>query len=380
MSGLYFHIPYCKQACHYCDFYFSTQLKSKPKLLRAMLQELDLRGKEIKGPLSSIYFGGGTPSLLSAEEIGELITLGRRIGGAMQHEASIEITLEVNPDDVTLSRLRSWKSAGVNRISLGVQSFSESDLRFMNRAHNSEQAMSALRWMSEVYQNYSVDLIYGIPEQGGHPWRENLAIIEEFAPVHLSCYALTREPKTAMDHFIRQGVMSELDEQQAQREYQELLTWAEAKNYVNYEFSNFAKPGFESVNNTAYWSGHPYLGIGPSAHSYDGQTRSWNVANNTVYLKSIEQKKLPITREELTFVDRYNEYVMTRLRTAKGINLDEVVRLFDQKTRDNLLRMAHKPIEQGLLIIEEDHLLVGAEGKFLTDGIASALFLVNLGT
>jgi len=179
---------------------------------------------------------------------------------------------------------------------------------------------------------------------------------------------------------MKQGVMPELDEQQAEREYKELLTWAEANNYVNYEFSNFAKPGFESVNNTAYWSGRPYLGIGPSAHSYDGITRSWNVANNALYLKSIEQQELPITREELTFVDRYNEYVMTRLRTAKGINLDEVVRLFDQKTRDNLLRMAHKPIEQGLLIIKEGHLLVGEEGKFLTDGIASALFLVNLGS
>ncbi len=380
MSGLYFHIPFCKQACHYCDFHFSTQLKSKPKLLRAMGQELDLRSEELKGPLSSIYFGGGTPSLLSAEEIGDLIALGLQIGFAMQHETSIEITLEVNPDDVTLSRLKSWKSAGVNRLSLGVQSFSESDLRFMNRAHNGEQAMSALRWTSEVFENYSVDLIYGIPEQRGHSWGENLAIIEEFAPVHLSCYALTRETKTAMDHYMKQGVMPELDEQQAEREYKELLTWAEANNYVNYEFSNFAKPGFESVNNTAYWSGRPYLGIGPSAHSYDGLTRSWNVANNALYLKSIEQQELPITREELTFVDRYNEYVMTRLRTAKGINLDEVVRLFDQKTRDNLLRMAHKPIEQGLLIIKEGHLLVGEEGKFLTDGIASALFLVNLGS
>jgi oxygen-independent coproporphyrinogen-3 oxidase len=377
MAGLYYHIPYCKQACHYCDFHFSTQLKSKRSVILAMQQELKLRASELKSPLRSIYFGGGTPSLLAPEEIAVLIGQGQRLGRAT---SEIEITLEVNPDDVSPQRLKDWKNAGINRLSLGIQSFSARDLKFMNRAHDVEQAHQALVWIARQFENFSVDLIYGVPQEQGDSWANNLAIISEFKPPHLSCYALTREPGTAMDKFMQRGVMPEIDEDQAQREYQTLVHWAQELGYVNYEFSNFALPGYESVNNSAYWSGLPYLGIGPSAHSYDGQTRSWNVANNALYLKSLAQEKLPITREELTFVDRYNEYVMTRLRTAKGINLDEVARIFDQKTRDNLVRMADKPIQQGLLFIKEGHLVVGAEGKFLTDGIASALFLVNLGS
>ena len=377
MAGLYYHIPYCKQACHYCDFHFSTQLKSKSSMVSAMQRELSLRAKELKGPLKSIYFGGGTPSLLTAEEIGLLINQGRQLG---LEAADIEITLEVNPDDVNPEKLQDWKNAGINRLSLGIQSFSAKDLKFMNRVHDVEQAHQALVWITRQFENFSVDLIYGVPQEQGDSWINNLAIIGEFKPPHLSCYALTREPETAMDKFIRRGVMPDIDEDQAQREYQTLIHWARELGYVNYEFSNFALPGYESVNNSAYWSGLPYLGIGPSAHSYDGQRRSWNIANNQLYLKALDQEKLPIAREELTFVDRYNEYVMTRLRTASGINLDEVTKIFDQKTRDNLVKMADKPISQGLLVLKNGHLAVSKEGKFLTDGIASALFLVNLGS
>jgi oxygen-independent coproporphyrinogen-3 oxidase len=377
MAGLYYHIPFCKQACHYCDFHFSTQLKSKPSVISAMLQELNLRAQELKAPLRSIYFGGGTPSLLTTKELSQLIEGGRNLGLA---KPDIEITLEVNPDDVTPERLKDWKAAGINRLSLGIQSFSTRDLKFMNRAHDAEQAHQSLVWIARQFENFSVDLIYGIPQQQGDSWLNNLAIIGEFKPPHLSCYALTRESGTAMDKFIQRGVMPDIDEGQAQSEYEILVDWAEQQGYVNYEFSNFALKGYESVNNSAYWSGLPYLGIGPSAHSYDGHTRSWNIASNPLYLKALAQDKLPITRETLTPVDRYNEYVMTRLRTASGIDLREVSRLFDEKTCENLLSMAAKHIDQGLLARNAHQLKVTPQGKFLTDGIASELFLVNLGS
>ncbi len=377
MAGLYYHIPYCKQACYYCDFHFSTQLKSKRSIVAAMQKELGLRATELSVPLKSIYFGGGTPSLLSPEELSLLIDQGRTLGGATPN---IEVTLEVNPDDVTPERLKQWKDVGINRLSLGIQSFSARDLKFMNRAHDAQQAHQSLVWIARQFENFSVDLIYGIPQQEGNSWAHNLAIIGEFKPPHLSCYALTREPGTAMDKFIKRGVMPEMDEDQAQKEYQTLMDWARQQGYLNYEFSNFALPGYESVNNSAYWSGLPYLGIGPSAHSYDGQTRSWNISSNPLYLKAIDQDKLPITRETLSAVDRYNEYVMTRLRTAKGIDLDEISQLFDDKTLENLLKMAAKPIQQGLIVLRNNHLIVSEEGKFLTDGIASELFLVNLGS
>ena len=265
-------------------------------------------------------------------------------------------------------------------MSLGVQSFDARDLKFMNRAHNAEQAHQALIWVARQFDNYSVDLIYGIPEQDEDSWRNNLSIVQEINPPRLSCYALTREPGTAMDHFMHKGVMSEIDEDQAQREHQYLTNWAQEQGYVNYEFSNFALPGFKSVNNSAYWQGLPYLGIGPSAHSFDGTTRSWNIANNPLYAKAIEEGRLPITRESLTPIDRYNEYVMTQLRTDSGINLNKVADLFDVKTRENLLKMAARHIDRGLLVFDQEHLRVSAQGKFLTDGIASDLFLVNLGS
>jgi len=377
MAGLYFHIPFCKQACHYCDFHFSTQLKSRPAIISAMQQELTLRAHELATPVRSIYFGGGTPSLLKPEEIAQLIDQGRFY---VLEAPKIEVTLEVNPDDVTEERLRDWKTAGVNRLSLGIQSFNTHDLKFMNRAHDAQQALESLSLIAQEFHNYSVDLIYGIPQQESNTWKNNLSIIQEFKPPHLSCYALTRESGTAMDKFIHRGVMPEIDENQAQNEYRVLLNWAQEQGYLNYEFSSFAFQGYESVNNSAYWSGLPYLGIGPSAHSFDGQTRSWNISSNPLYLKSLAQNDLPITRETLTPIDRYNEYVMTRLRTHKGIDLNEIIQLFDQKTCNNLLNMATEYIDQGLLIKAQDHLTVSADGKFLTDGIASALFLVNLNT
>lgn len=346
-------------------------------MVLAMQKELRLRAHELQAPLKSIYFGGGTPSLLTPEELALLIDQGRQLGVAAP---DIEVTLEVNPDDVSPERLLRWKDAGVNRLSLGIQSFSTRDLKIMNRAHDAEQAYQALVWVARQFENFSVDLIYGVPQQQGDSWITNLGIIQEFKPPHLSCYALTRESGTAMDKYMKRGVMPEIDEDQAQREYQILMDWSQQQGYLNYEFSNFALPGYESVNNSAYWSGLPYLGIGPSAHSYDGQTRSWNIASNPLYIKSLEQEKLSITRESLTAVDRYNEYVMTRLRTAKGIDLEEITRLFDEKTRDNLMAMAAKPIKQGLLVLEDHHLRVSTDGKFLTDGIASELFLVNLGS
>lgn len=375
MAGIYFHIPFCKQACHYCDFHFSTSLKKKDELLEAMLQELKMRKEEVTEPVRSIYFGGGTPSLMSIEEIESLV---RRVYSNFQVEDQPEITLEANPDDLTENYLKDLSESSVNRLSIGVQSFYKEDLQLMNRAHSMEEAIQSLEWARKYFNNISADLIYGIPGLSDARWESNLRRAFSLEIPHLSCYALTVEPKTALDSFIKKGIISPVDEEQAHRQYELLLDLTAEHGYDNYEFSNFGKPGFRSVNNTAYWEGKPYLGIGPSAHSFDGKVRSWNVANNTKYIKSLAEGVLPVERESLSVVDRYNEYIMTALRTEKGVSLEHVQTEFGERNRDYLLEQAQKPIGEDLLFLDGEVLAVTRKGKFLSDGIASHLFLVNL--
>ncbi len=375
MGGIYLHIPFCKQACHYCDFHFSTSLKKKSQLVQALGRELQLRKEEVTSTIETIYFGGGTPSLLTSEEIEYLLQI---IHTHFAVSEKPEITLEANPDDLSEAVLIALKKAGINRLSIGVQSFFEEDLKLMNRAHNASEAIRSIELATNHFQNISIDLIYGIPNMSEERWILNLEQAFKFQVPHLSCYALTVEQDTALHHFIEKGLIAPVDDDLAQQHHAILVEATEKKGYINYEFSNFGKPGFHSKNNMAYWHGKPYLGVGPSAHSYDGHCRSWNVRNNTKYMQHIEKDALPIEREKLSNTDRYNEYVMTRLRTQEGVSLVEVAEQFGTKRKEYLLQEARSHLRSNMLIQQDDHLRVTKKGKFLSDGIAASLFLVNL--
>ncbi len=373
MAGIYLHIPFCKQACHYCDFHFSTSLAKKAPLLKAIEKELILRKGEVEEEVQTIYFGGGTPSLLSRQEIDNLIDT---IEEQYMVSEFPEITLEANPDDLSKEYLVELAESSITRLSIGVQSFFDEDLKLMNRAHNSGEALDSILWAKEHFENISIDLIYGIPEMTLARWEENLDKALSLEVPHLSCYALTVEPKTALHHFIEKGVVPPVDDALAQEHHQLLIEKMTVAGYDNYEFSNFGKPGFYSENNMAYWHGEPYLGVGPSAHSFDGEQRSWNVSNNSKYIKAIEAGELPLERETLTQRDHYNEYVMTRLRTMWGISLEEVRLRFGMDYYDYLMGQSEDFVRDNLLSINDEHLLVTKEGKFLSDGIASDLFKI----
>lgn len=374
MSGIYIHIPFCKQACHYCDFHFSTSLKKKGSLVDALCAELVLRKNELAGSIETIYFGGGTPSLLSSEELSQIFDT---IFGHYSLSEDPEITLEANPDDLSESKLKALAASPVNRLSIGVQSFFEEDLKLMNRAHNQTEALDSIQKARQYFDNISIDLIYGIPGMGKGQWTKNLQIALDLGIPHISSYALTVEPRTALKKMIEQGKIASVREDSAKEHYDIMIAILESEGFENYEFSNFGKPGYFSRNNTAYWFGKPYLGIGPSAHSFDGTSRKWNLSNNTLYIRGIENGEVPRESEHLTPADKYNEYVMTRLRTKWGISLDEVEEKFGKARREYLLGEAQKFISDGLLEQGRDTLCISKGGKFLSDGIASELFVVE---
>jgi oxygen-independent coproporphyrinogen-3 oxidase len=376
VSGIYIHIPFCKQACHYCDFHFSTSLKKKSELVAAICKELILRKAEIKEEIQTIYFGGGTPSLLTLEELEQIIDV---VTSNFYISEDPEITLEANPDDLTKDVILQLSQSSINRLSIGVQSFFEEDLKLMNRAHNASEAMYSIKEALRYFDNISIDLIYGIPGMSKERWQENLKIALSLKVPHLSCYALTVEPRTALETFIKQGIVPPVEDDVAEEHYKLLLSTSEAAGYENYEFSNFSIEGYYSQNNTGYWQGKSYLGIGPSAHSYDGDTRSWNINNNTKYIKGIEAGSLPIEREVLSKKDKFNEYIMTGLRTKWGLSLKKIEDNFGKVFHDYLLEQAEEALSNKLLFLEDNVLKVSKKGKFLSDGIASSLFLVNLG-
>jgi len=375
MAGIYIHIPFCKQACHYCDFHFSTSLKKKGTLVNAICKELALRKEELEGEVKTIYFGGGTPSLLTSEELQQIF---KAIYQNYRVAEGIEITLEANPDDLSKEVLEQLADSPINRLSIGIQSFFEEDLLLMNRAHNAHEAIQCIELAKEKFENISIDLIYGIPKMTNERWLQNIEKALAFEIPHLSCYALTVEPKTALKTFIEKGIVPPVNDEVAKAHHQLLVDKMEAKEYINYEFSNFGQPGWFSQNNTAYWQGKPYLGIGPSAHSYNGEQRSWNVANNTKYIQHLEKGVLPIERETLSKKDKYNEYVMTRLRTQDGISIKEVTHMFGVQFLEYLLEQSQQHIDRHLLFLDGDQLIVTKKGKFLSDGIASDLFLIEL--
>ncbi|MGB1268990.1 MAG: radical SAM family heme chaperone HemW [Flavobacteriaceae bacterium] len=379
MSGIYLHIPFCKQACHYCDFHFSTSLAKKEELVKAIAKELTLRKNEVSTPIETIYFGGGTPSLLSIDELQFLITI---ISETFDVIDNPEITLEANPDDlmplVTSETIfEQYRSIGINRLSIGIQSFYEDDLKLMNRAHNAKEAVACLSEATRFFDNITIDLIYGIPKMSNDKWLSNLETALSFGVNHISSYALTVEPKTALENFIKKGVIEAPKDDITHEHFQLLVKTLETNGFVHYELSNFGKPNYFSKHNTSYWLGKSYLGVGPSAHSFNGLERSWNVANNAQYIKRINENSLPITREKLTVNDRFNEYIMTGLRTIYGVSLHKIEKEFGTIIYQKLLSTIEKHIEQELLVVENNRLLTTNKGKFLCDGIASDLFLIN---
>lgn len=383
MSGIYIHIPFCKQACHYCDFHFSTSLKVKNALVEALQKELVLRKEEgNREAVETIYFGGGTPSVLDISELHSIIETVYRHYHVIENP---EITLEANPDDLTdESIFKSYKEIGINRLSIGIQSFFNHDLKLMNRAHDVDEAKACLQNAKKYFDNISIDLIYGIPGMTLDRWLENVHTALSFEVPHLSCYALTVEPKTALHSFIKKGIVQAPDDELAQQHFQALTAILDRQNFIHYELSNFGKEGFFSKNNTAYWSGKKYLGIGPSAHSYDGQSRGWNVSNNHLYINSLNENRLPSEKEILTRKDRFNEAVMTGLRTIWGVSFEKISADFGKPYLDYLIRQAQPHLQNKLLRIEKDLrspekecLVTTQKGKFLSDGIASDLFMLN---
>ena len=375
MSGIYLHIPFCKQACHYCDFHFSTSLKKKEDMLRAIKTELLMRKDEISGVVNTVYFGGGTPSLLTIGEIQELLAVVKENYRLTEFS---EITLEANPDDLEPEKILALKDSPVNRLSIGIQSFFDQDLKFMNRAHNEKQAKESLTMASRHFDNISIDLIYGVPNLSTKRWKDNLKQTFDFGVAHISSYALTVEPKTALDHFIKSGKYPPLDESLAKSHFEILQKETNQRNYIQYEISNFGREGYFSKHNTSYWNGTPYLGIGPSAHSYDGMQRSWNIANNAKYVSSIQNEVLPCEKEKLGTEDRINEAIMTGLRTMWGVSLDAIEKNYGKRYKDNILRQAQKHLDQKTIKLENDHLFITAKGYFLVDGISSDLFLLKV--
>jgi len=392
MSGIYLHIPFCKQACHYCDFHFSTSLKKKDKLVKSIALELVLRKDEIRGPIETIYFGGGTPSLLTIDELQFLINTIYQNFTVIENP---EITLEANPDDLTVlmfddgdsgTIFEQYRAIGINRLSIGIQSFYEDDLILMNRAHNSQEAIKCLSEATRYFENITIDLIYGVPNMSNEKWTANIEKALSFGIKHISSYALTVEPKTALASYIAKGKIDALKDVVAHEHFQILVNTLENNGFIHYELSNFGKTNYFSKHNTSYWLGKPYLGVGPSAHSFNGTQRGWNIANNTKYISAIEQNKLPIERETLSVSNCYNEYVMMGLRTIYGVSLNKVRNDFGTLYETHIKKMAQKHIDQGLLVViseiekssavQVQKIFTTTKGKFLCDGIASDLFMV----
>ena len=375
MSGIYIHIPFCKQACHYCDFHFSTNLKKKDEMVLALVKEIEMRKNEFQNDIvETIYFGGGTPSILQIADLRFLIDAVYRNYKVV---STPEITVEANPDDLSEVRIIELSKNKVNRLSIGIQSFFEDDLKMMNRAHNVEEAKKCLEIATQYFNNISIDLIYGVPEMSNEKWLQNIETALSFGVPHISSYALTVEPKTALHSFIQKGIIPPPDDEVAQEHFQILVDKLSENGFIHYELSNLGKENYFSKNNSSYWLGKKYIGIGPSAHSYDGKNRGWNVSNNSLYIKSIQENKLPIEIETLTKTDRYNEYIMTGLRTIWGVSLARIEQEFGKNFLDYLNQQAAKFIEDHLLFVDDNILRTTKKGKFLSDGIASDLFLLN---
>lgn len=373
MAGIYIHIPFCKKACNYCNFHFSTSTRLYSQFLEALLSEIELRKNYLTNSVSTIYFGGGTPSIIPFAGIQIIL---QKIRDTFVIEDDAEITLEANPDDISQNKLDEWNSIGINRLSIGVQSFYQEDLSWMNRAHSADQAKNCIILAREAgFHNLSIDLIYGTPTLSLTHWENNVATALQLKVPHLACYALTVEPKTALENLIAQKKLQDISNDTQAVHFERLMDWMNAAGYEHYEISNFAMPGWRSKHNSSYWQGKSYLGLGPSAHSFDGHSRQWNIANNALYISSLKEGTLNYEKEQLTKEQQLNEYIMTSLRTIEGLSLQIVQKSFGAKARDSIMKTAMIYINQKLLVMESDHLITTTSGKLLADGIASHLFI-----
>lgn len=374
MSGIYIHIPYCKQACHYCNYHFSTSLNNKESVINSMLKEIEIKSVGSNDLIQTIYFGGGTPSFFATKEINKIIN---SIFEKFQISENPEITLEANPDDLSKAKLIELSQSYINRLSIGVQSFNDDELKLMNRSHNSNDAKTCIDNALKYYDNISIDLIFGMPNSNLKTWESNLNFVTSWNLNHMSAYALTVEPKTALESFVKKNIIKPLNEDLVFEQHEFMCNKMSKHEYVNYELSSFAKKGYFSRNNSAYWLRKKYIGIGPSAHSFDGSHRSWNVSNNSLYIKDISENKMFSGREKLSIIDKYNEYVMTGLRTKWGISLTHLENNFGPYYKNNFETRIVKYVNTSLVVIKDDVFRTTIKGKFLADGIASELFLIN---
>ena len=376
MPGIYLHIPYCKQKCHYCNFYSVAHKQHRDEIVPQMMHELRLQKDYLKGEsVNTIYFGGGTPSLLTAEEINRLLS---GIHELFTIEPGAEVTLEANPDDLTPTKIRQLAGTGINRLSIGIQSFNDKDLEFLNRVHSSRQAVQCIKKSQDAgFSDLSIDLIYGIPTLNNEQWEYNLMTALDLGVPHISAYALTVEDKTPLSVMIRKGKVPDVDDTVQLRHFEILLGLLESSGYQHYEISNFCIPGKYARHNTSYWQGIPYLGIGPSAHSYNGDSRQWNVSGISRYIQELQKGRIPFEIEQLSPSQRFNEYVMTSLRTIWGCDLNRIQEVFGTDWKSGLLKDAAPYLDKGLLTLSGHTLRLTREGKFRADGIAADFFRVD---
>lgn len=373
MAGIYIHIPFCKQACHYCDFHFSTNQSLKEELIGSILRELNLQKDYLEGErIETIYFGGGTPSLLSKQEL-DLI-----FNSIHKHYSVIplpEITLEANPDDLSKEKIITLKEAGVNRVSLGIQSFDDTVLKFLNRAHSSADALTCVSQLREYeINNLSIDLIHSIPGQDDRLLSENLDEVLRLAPQHISVYSLTIEEKTVFGKWASRGQLKAMEENQAAGQFELVMDTLIASGYQHYEISNFCLPGFSSQHNCSYWQQKKYLGVGPSAHSFDGKSRQYNVSNNHLYMRALHDGKIPFKIEILTRENKINEYIFTALRTNQGCNVSYLKSTHDYDLININSAYVQSLLNDGYLTFTDEVLTLTRQGKLLADKIASDLF------
>ena len=375
MAGIYIHIPWCRKVCIYCDFHFSVSMRNKEALIECMGKEIELQKNYLANEtVESIYFGGGTPSVLSSAELSGLLD---RIKELFDLSDNTEITLEANPDDMSVEYLKELRSLGVNRLSIGIQSFFDDDLQWMNRRHNREISIGSVKNSRQAgFDNISIDLIYGIPGMDSAKWLENLKIAFQSKLEHISAYHLTLENKTVYAHRIKKGLMQEPDEAAGLEHFEMLMDMAGEHGYLHYEISNFSLPGFISRHNTSYWLQKPYLGIGPSANSYNRKSRQWNVRNNSEYIREINKGIIPCGYEELNQNDHYNEYILTSLRTSGGTDSRKIKQDFGQVYHNHFLKESQSLLNEGKIEKQGDRIVLSRRGKFFADGIISGLFMV----
>jgi len=375
MAGIYIHIPFCKKACHYCNFHFSTQLKYIDDFTKAIIQEIEIQKNYLSQPIETLYFGGGTPSLLPMDDFHKILD---KLRSVYSLDSNIEFTIEANPDDIQPKQANAWKKAGVNRLSIGIQSFQPAALQWMNRAHTTEQAHEAIRAaQGEGIENISIDLIYGTPHLTNDDLKADLAMIDQYQIQHLSCYALTVEEKTALHAMIQNKKIDRVHPEHQAAHFEIITNYTEKIGMEHYEISNFSKPGFRSKHNSNYWKGIPYLGLGPSAHSYNKNTRQWNVANNQLYFSTLEKKELPFEIEQLPVATKYNEYMMISLRCMEGFSLEYITQNFGPEFHAHTLEITQGFLAKKWLNETSQGYSLTKSAKFFADGIASDFFWIN---